>query len=250
MIKTHCYAALVLTFATQLSAAVIGVDNVHSFDADGFMASGSDFDDLRALITDLGHTIVPLSSFGAADLAGLDGAILMNPFEQNTHSFYTVPERTAVQGLAGNRAAFLSDKSLFTDEDAGSDFPITFGSNQRLLENIVGYVAAGGVAFFADDGGGFLISNYNQMVAPYGIEFADSPVDGVGHIVDAFLPHPLTAGLTEVGMDFQLPITVSGAALDLTVGSGSDNILAVVPEPTSAVTTLLGLLGVLALRRS
>ncbi|MCH8251859.1 MAG: PEP-CTERM sorting domain-containing protein [Planctomycetes bacterium] len=43
-------------------------------------------------------------------------------------------------GIPGTRAVFLSDTSQWSDEEAGSDRPITFGDNQLLLDNIVGYV--------------------------------------------------------------------------------------------------------------
>lgn len=39
------------------------------------------------------------------------------------------------------RAVFLSDSSVFSDHGAGSDYPVSFGDNQVLLENMVNYAA-------------------------------------------------------------------------------------------------------------
>ena len=220
---------------------VIGLDNVHGYDADSMLLTGSNYDEFRAAITGLGHTIVPLNGFEAADLAGVDAAFLVNNYSQN-FSPYSDSEMSAIQGFTGNRGVFVSDTSVFANQDR-SDFPLSFGDNRRLLENIVSFITGGGsgVAFLAEDDTGFDIGNYNQMVAPFGISFADTPVDPTGHIVTDFVPHPLTAGLSQVGVDFQLPITTSGSALDLTTFSGSDNILAVtnIPEPGATMVVMV-----------
>ena len=128
-----------LSWAPSASAAVIGIDGVHGFD-NAAKLTGGNFDQLRQAIINQGHTLVTLNSFNAASLAGLDGAIFMTPYSQNNHS-YSAAERAAIQAFASQRGVFVSDSSLWTDDGAGSDRPISFGDNQRLLENSVNFVA-------------------------------------------------------------------------------------------------------------
>ena len=244
-------SALGLTFAIQAPAALVGVDNVHGATANSILASGSQFDSFRATLIAAGHTIVPLNSFSAASLSGLDTVILATGY---TGNIYSASDRAAIQSFTQG-AVFTSDKSMFSDNGEGADTPITFGGNQQLLRNIVDYLDAGhGTLFIGEDGGLFDIGNFNSLVSPYGVQYAASPTDGDGRTVTGFVGHPITAGIATLGVDFQMPMTVNSPSLDLTTGGGQDNILAVfpfvaIPEPA---TMLFGwaMLGVVALRRN
>jgi hypothetical protein len=216
------------------------VDAVHGTVAAENMATGANHDTFRASITGAGHTIVPLTTFSAAELAGVDAAIIKNNYTQNGPS-YTGAQISAIQSFAST-TVFVSDLSLWNDADAGSDRPITFGDNNRLLNNIVSFITAGhGVLFVGENGTGFDPVNFNLMTAPYGVQYATSTSDGDGRTVTGFVAHPITSGVTTLGVDFQLPLTITSPALDLTTGAGQDNILAVsVPEPGVAGVLLLG----------
>lgn len=233
---THAVAALVITSAgLSAHAALIGVDDRHGFDADAIFATGADYDTFRQTILDAGHTIVPLTSFEAGDLAGLDGLIASVAYDQNT-SNYTASEIAAIQAFTGNRAVFISDKSLWSDD---ADTPITFGDNKTLLVNAVDFIAGGGTIFNADDGGGFDVGNFNALTSPWGVTFAASPTDPSGRAVGGILPSPITTNASTLGVDFQLPITSFGITTDLTGGGGQDNILAFIPAPAAALPLLL-----------
>jgi hypothetical protein len=131
---------------------------------------------------------------------------------------------------------------MWRNDDVGSDRPLSFGDNQKLLTNIVGFTSSGNAAVLVgDNGSGFDPANMNSLVAAYGVSFAASPTDGNGRTVSGFVPHPLTVDVTQIGVDFQLPLTVSAPSLDLTTGGGQDNVLAVffVPEPASATLAVV-----------
>ena len=226
---------------SSVSAASIGLDAVHGSDADVILATGSEYDSLRSIITGHGHTIVPLNSFGAANLAGLDAAFLLTPYTQNSAN-YSLADIEAIHSFANQRAVFVSDSGLWSDADGGSQRPITFGGNEQLLENVLAFVGLGGGAvFLGDDGTGFDIANMNTLVAPYGISYATFPTDGNGRTVSGLLSNALTAGVTEIGIDFQVPLTIGAPSLDLTVGGGQDNVLAVfdASNPIPAPSTML-----------
>jgi hypothetical protein len=240
------------------SAAIIGVDAVNGFNADAVMATGNEFDSFRSVITGLGHTLVPLNSFDAAALSGLDAAIFVTPYQaqygQNSRP-YAAGEIAAIHAFANQRAVFLSDTGIWMDDirPFGSEKPITFGSNQKLLENVLAFVSQGhGAVFLGENGSGFNVANMNTLVASYGISYSDTPIDfAPGRAVSGFVPHAVTAGLNEIGVQFQLPMTVNSPALDLTIGNGGDNVLAVyeVPEPASAILLFGAALSALLIRQ-
>lgn len=250
-----CLTLGVLFGAGDATAAVIGVDNVHAFDGPANMASGNEYDSFRSTLAAQGHTVVPLNSFGAGDLAGLDAAVFVIPYTQNS-SAYSPSEMSAIQSFVSDRAVFISDSGTFSDAGTGSQRPTTFDDNQLLLENIMDFISVGnGGLFVGDNGTGFLPLNMNELVAPYGVSFATSPTNGNGLTVGGFVPHPVTAGVSSVGVDFQLPLTINVPSLDLTFGTGNQNILAVydtaVPEPSTYVLGAIGFVafGAVARRR-
>jgi len=76
-------AALLLA-APSPSADLLGVDNREVGSSLSFF-DGCFYDDFRALITGLGHTIVPLETFEAGDLVVRNPDEFPNQPEQNTH---------------------------------------------------------------------------------------------------------------------------------------------------------------------
>src|SRR5688572_15903122 len=81
-------------------AARIGLDDRNYQELNDLLASGSDFDELRALIVGLGHEIVPVSSFDAAGLAAanISALYLSQPFAQSSTG-YSAAEITAIQNF-------------------------------------------------------------------------------------------------------------------------------------------------------
>lgn len=225
---------------TWAQGARIGVDAVHGFSPISFLATGGSFSSFRATITGEGHTIVPLTSFDAATLAGLDGVILNTPYSVNSAN-YTPSQMTALRSFA-QRAVFTSDGSLWANDGIiGADRPIGFGDNRQLLINAVNFISAKGILAVGENGSGFEVANFNALVAPYGITYVAVATDASGRTVTGFVAHPVTAGINTLGVDFQLPMTVTSPAVDLTLGSGQDNILAVWTVPEPSTTYLAGI---------
>jgi len=231
-------AFLCCAFAENAHAALLGVDNRHGVNANSYLGSGSRYDQFRAAITDAGHTLVPLTSFTESVLVSLDGLILATAHSQNT-SLYTSEEQFDIQSFTNDRAIFLSDRSLWADDDTGSMTPISFGDNHRLLDNSINFLADGGTMFLADVGGGSDIGNFNALTSHWGVEFALSVTDGDGRTVSELLPSPITRGVKVVGVDAQLPITSFGKTTDLTGGNGQDDIIGFIPTPATAYVMLI-----------
>jgi hypothetical protein len=182
--------AAACVYAPVVEGAIIGIDDRNGFDASSYLGTGEDYDLFRDVITSLGHTIVPLTSFDAGDLTGLDAVFVKHPY-------------------SGSQAFSASEISALQTFVAGG----------------------GGLVAGADGGGGSdsHVDNFNDLVSPYGVVFAPSAIDPAGHVVSDLVAHPVTAGVSSFGVDFQRTlISISGPALDLTVGSGSDDALAVV----------------------
>ncbi|RMF82132.1 MAG: hypothetical protein D6744_06350 [Planctomycetota bacterium] len=179
-------------FALLLSASigswaganVIGIDARNGFNADRILASGADFEQFRAEISGLGHTIVPLTTFEAGDLLGIDALILAMPDSSNPSS---------TEFTAGEIAA------------------------------IHDFVGIGGGLFVVAEGGAATdpsVPNLNALLAPYGIAFdtASRAINGYKASPSVFINgHPIRAGLVDpVGLDFFRPIaTVTPPATDV-----------------------------------
>src|SRR5438046_1233658 len=206
--KVACLACAlaVIMVATNAPAAVIGLDAVHGLNAAQNLATGSDYTVFRSTITAHGDTIVPLSSFNTATLTPLDAAFFLISYANDAHP-YSSAEMAAIQAFANVKDVFVSDSSMWAS-NAGNDRPITFGDNQKLAQNELSYGSTEHTGvFIGDDGTGFNVANFNTLVAPFGITYATSPTDGSGRTVTGFVPHPVTSGITQLGVDFQLPMT-------------------------------------------
>ncbi len=224
---------------------IIGVDN--RFPApDSSFASSSSFDEFRAELSSGGNTIVPLSSFLAADLAALDFLVINQPYRGFGAVTLSVQEIADIHDfVSGNFVAF-GDASMFSDTGAGSDRDISFGDNRQLLTNAVDFVGqrAGSAMFFGDGATGANHDDLSALVAPYGLTYSTSLHNGNGiTLTPDFVPHPVTQGVTTIGMDLRRLLTTQAPAVDLTVGSGTFDFVAAgtvaVPEPSSAGLGLL-----------
>ena len=87
--------------------------------------------------------------------------------------------------------------------------------------------AGGSLLVMADGGTGSSADYLNALSQDYGVSYASIPSDALGTTVTGFEPHPLTVGVSSIGIDYQRRLTVSGRALDLTVSGGSADVLAV-----------------------
>jgi hypothetical protein len=99
------------------------------------------------------------------------------------------------------------------------------------ITTLQNFVAAGGGLFVAYDAGTNLASN-NSLLAPYGLSMSAS---ASAASVSGFVPHPVTAGITTVDTAAGGTVVTSGSAIDLTLGGGSSNILAVSAGPQRVV---------------
>ena len=252
--KLTAFATLAACFSCSQPAqsSMIGVDATHGFDNDTMFATGSDFDDFRAVISGMGHTIVPMYNFEAVDLAGLDAVILGTPYTRNGND-YIASEINAIHNAAGKHAVFVSDYSMWMDDDAGSDKPLSSGDNELLLRNIINYITGKpglGLFVVGDGGSGYHVNNLNSLVEAFGITYADSPTEGSGYSISNFVAHPVTEGLETIGVDYQLRITTTYPSADLTIASGESDALSVlIPEPTSLTILTLGTTTLIPRRR-
>jgi hypothetical protein len=181
-----------LAVALPAGAKTVGIDARHGYSADSILATSSSFSIFRNTIVSAGHTIVPKASFNAGDLAGLDALILNQPYEQNSPAGFSAGERTAIH-------EFVAE--------------------------------GGGLMVHAEGGRGFLHDNLRSLVNPYGISYLSRATCADGRTVTGFVPHPVTAGLTSIGVDYQRRLTrTDWPAIRLTIESGSyeDNVLAAV----------------------
>lgn len=179
--------------ATALAAAAragdVGVDAVHGWSGRFVLATGSAFDSFRAAIEAEGHRVVPVSEFGAARLASLDGLVLLQAFEQND-ALYSPEETAAIQ---------------------------------EFVRRGGGLVALGE----AGSGSAEALDNWNRLVEPFGVAFQPATTEPAGRTITAFAEHPVTAGVAATGVDWHRPLsTIRPPAFDLTAGTARDDAFA------------------------
>jgi hypothetical protein len=183
---------VVITAPSISLAAIIGIDSHHGVLDSSTLAAGDDFGTFRRTITALGHTIVPISSFETADLVGLDTLVLNHAYSQNNPAGYSASEISAIHVFVNGGGG------LVVHAEGG------YGSNAY-------------------------VDNLNILVSPYGIIYADSATEGAGHTITDMAAHPVTNGVTMFGVDYQRrEVSITAPAIDLTIGSGPDDALAVV----------------------
>jgi hypothetical protein len=153
------------------------------------LATGEAFSEFRATIFAAGHTIVSISNFTSAELDGVDALIARQPRFFNV--FYMPDEISAIWEFVsgGNGLLFIGD--------GGRDTDVTY-------------------------------TNANAILAPYGLGFSSNVSYISGGTITGFVPHPLTLGVTSIGVDYNRALaTITAPAIDLTVSAGfGNNILA------------------------
>jgi hypothetical protein len=173
-------------------AYIIGLDCRNGMYESTIFATGDEYDTFRETITALGHTIVPVSSFDAADLVGLDCLMLKQPYAVNSPAGFSDSEISAIHSFV----------------DSG-----------------------GGLVVHAEGGTGSedFVDNLNRLVSPYGVVYAGLATANSGVMITGLVAHPVTEGVTSFGVDYQRKlISITSPAIDLTIRSGEYNALAVV----------------------
>lgn len=197
------YAGVVVfvSFITAPSishASIIGLDSRDGMYKSTIFATGEQYDSFRATITSLGHTIVSVSSFDAADLAGLDCLMLKQPYSVNSPAGFSDSEISAIHDFVEN---------------------------------------GGGLVVHAEGGTGSedLVDNLNSLVSPYGVAYAGLATANSGVTITGLVAHPVTEGVASFGVDYHRKlISITSPAIDLTIKSGEYNALAVVNGITGA----------------
>ncbi len=175
-----------LALGVAASADTIGVDDRTSV-YDNF-ASGASFSEWRAVVAGLGHTIVPLTSFTLADLAGLDALVVLQPFV-TPYSFSAAEVAAIPAFVAGGGGLWM--------------------------------IGEGGIETGAS------LSNFNQVASALGVTYTTNLFDGSGLAVSGFVAHEVTSGVVSYGVDYHRAMSAVAPALDLTVSGGNQNVLCV-----------------------
>lgn len=176
----------------KLASRTIGVDAIHGryYNSDIYYSQRNV--QMRTEMTKMGFDILPLTSFGKDDLAGLCAVIVRQHSELTADNDFKTTEITALHN----------------------------------------FVAAGGGLLAIAEGGyssDKWTSTMDSLLAPYGIGLSSSATDGNGYTITNFIDHPLTRGVTSFGVDFQRCLTqIQPPAMDLTPASGADDALACV----------------------
>ncbi len=206
-----------LSTASVAGAFTLGLDARHGQPNDdtadptgGFLANGSDYEQLRAQLVGEGYTLVPVTDFSLSNLAslGIDSLWLSHPFFQNYSD-----------GVTGD--------------------PATFGYSAAEISGIAQFVSLGGGLLLLGEGGfgsepdpGALpgspgtfdgTANFDQIASIFGVSFASAATEPGGHtILELDDAHPvtnglsLTAGGSGVCVDFQRQLAIGAPAQDLT----------------------------------
>ncbi|MFT5687828.1 MAG: hypothetical protein ACI8PQ_000659 [Planctomycetota bacterium] len=197
--------------AVAAVGTVVGLDARNGFDRDARLAVGGDFDELRARLVARGLVVVPLEVFSEERLAGLDLLVLQQPYAPDQR--FTNGERRAIYAFVARGG------SLLVHGDSG-------GQSDGQLRNL------------------------NQLLLPLGVRFGsalpgEEGVDGLvvdqALVVQGLRSHPVTRGLRSFVVDFpRRMVEISTPAVDLTWGSGRNDVLAAVDEPNFGRVVILG----------
>lgn len=180
-------ATVLLLAAASGEAAVVGLDARSLSAQTGWNpAFDARYATFRSAFTGAGHTLTPLTSFKSVDLAPVELLVLFHPAD--TVYTYSAEEIMAVQ------THVASGRPLFVVGDGGWSTSSTVGS-------------------------------LNSILQPSGIALGTQVLNGSGAVFTGFLPHPVTQGVTSIGLDYHRLLTITGPATDL--ASGSSDIIAV-----------------------
>ncbi len=163
------------------SSNVIGLDDRHGYDAISSIGSGSHHAQFRTAIQNQGKTISALASLEAANLIGLRALFVQQPYTHNSSPF-TATEVAAI-------VAFVN--------------------------------GGGGLVMFGDGGSGGDQANLNLLAQNWGVTYSSTNQWPSGLVVSSLVAHPITTGVTSIGLDYGVPMTtVNAPAVPLT-SSGS-----------------------------
>lgn len=179
----------ILFAACNMAAAeMIGLDAVHGAGTPESLGEGAWYAMMRTELEADGHTLQILYDFEADSLATCDIVFL-----------------SQARGLG----------TIFTGAEITSLHAYVADGNSLVA------FAEGGYA--TDD----TVANFNELLAPYGIEVNGVPTAGNGHIVTDFVTHELTSEIETIGIDFHRSlVSIASPGVDLTAGGGENNILA------------------------
>ena len=187
-VRALAAAASLAVLAGAPRGETIGIDDRGGGGANDQLGSGADFSEWRAAIEGLGHTIVPLSGFTAADLAGLDAVFLRQP---------------AWVGIALG-ATEVADLLAFNAAGGG-----------------LWLMGEGGFSTTTT------VGSFNQLATPLGVTYSPLVFDALGLAVSAFVAHEVTNGVVSYGVDFHRPMSSVAPVLDLTTFIGNEDVLCV-----------------------
>jgi hypothetical protein len=179
--------ALRLIAGAAAEAKTIGLDAVHGYSTES-LGTGTWYGEMRNQLQGFGYTLAILQDFSPQSLAACD-AIFVSQARESAQMFSTTD-------ISNIQSYVQSGKGLLAIAEAG------YSSNATVF-------------------------NFNTLIAPYGVTVNSAETSPDGYIVSGFVPHPLTTGVSSVGIDYQRRlISITYPALDLTLGSGESDILA------------------------
>jgi len=104
--------------APASAQGLVGLDAVHGFEPEDVLFDGSRYDELRAEIAALGMTPVPIASFDATSLAGLELLLIKIAYPaQADEDDFSPDDAAAIQAFvaAGGRLVALADAGFQSD---------------------------------------------------------------------------------------------------------------------------------------
>lgn len=190
LLLSYFILVLLFTFRSTVSAATIGLDAVHAAGTPESLGEGWWYANMRMELEAAGYSLQMLHDFKPESLAACDSIFVA-------------------------QARYIDN--MFSAEE---------------IVNIHAYVEGGkGLLTFAE--GGYsthaTTNNLNDLLAPYGVAVNSVPTSGNGYLVNGFVSHPVTSGIESIGLDYQRRlISITAPAIDLTLGSEENDMLAVV----------------------
>jgi len=193
---------------------VVGLDARNGPDAASRLGSGAAFEDLRARLLQHGLRIRPLQDFTPRALVGIDLLILQQPYTED--QAFGPAERMAI------RSSIHAGAGLLVCGDVGGQSDAWRPALNGLLERF-------GLALGPTPDGGPTLDGEPK------------PDGGARSVLTGFVDHALTRGVDALAVDAPRPLDALRApAVDLTLGSGPDELLAASERPDWGRVVLVG----------
>lgn len=189
---THGIYAAILAGITSVStqADIIGLDSRNGPDDSALLGTGWRFADFRDTISDMGHSLVPLTTFNSSDIKDLDMLFIVQPYYDTGR--FTDDEYNAIWGAVESGMGFVG---------------MGEGGGHTSLE----------------------LDSINRLVERYGVVYDVEPRDDKGRIITDLRDSPITENVTAFGVDYQRILSqIIPPAQDLTMGADSDDSLVVI----------------------